>query len=535
MGAGSRKGLKGERAYGPGERRFAPGERFAGDISRPKAVLQPEGRSPGPQARSQPRVDSRPITPGDPPSDDQRARDLLTALAREAPGAAVLWRGPELTSSDVDVVTAPGRTHDVARVLRDAGLSPAPQDDGRVMWRSFAGDGVVIDVMPARAWPSYYPSLERVLERARDENAPLPVAAAGDRLLIRAAELVGGRPVDHIARKVRPLLVEPGAREELREVAAAEHAAPLAELIAGVDALERDAGPGPLPFARAAAVARRSPQARAALRIRAGRVVGRVDRPPPPEGAWPGGGLVVALSGMDGSGKSTAALELVARLEEQGRPAMVSWSRLAAENELLDLIAKPVRRILRRKGSTAAPEATAGFGTDTRGDVAAASDGPGDAPARSGGGPVESVWVAIVAAMNARTARRTARLARDGVIVVCDRWLTDALVDLELRYGHHRAAAWILRRATPRADLAALLEIDAATSVARKPGDHAPAVLERMAALYADAAAELGFPPAGAEPRDGQVRIDGRGPREDVLAALESRVGAAVAARGVSG
>jgi thymidylate kinase len=240
---------------------------------------------------------------------------------------------------------------------------------------------------------------------------------------------------------------------------------------------------------------------------------------------------------MDGSGKSTAALELVARLEERGRPAVISWSRLAAESELLDLIAAPVRRVLRRSRPTAAAEATAGLEGLTRGDASAASNGApsSDEPSGGGGGPVKSVWVAIVAAVNARSSRRSARLARDGVIVVCDRWLVDALVDLELRYGHHRAASWILRRATPHADLAVLLEIDAATSIARKPGDHAPAVLERMAGLYADAAGAVGFPPAGEEPRAGLVRIDARGSREDVLGALESRIGAVLAARGISG
>ena len=481
------------------------------------------------------RLDSRAIGSGESPQ-NARANDLLAALGREAPGAALLWRGPDLSGSDIDVVVAAERTHDVARLLRDAGLSPAPQDDGRVMWRSFAGDGVIIDAMPARAWPTWYPALDRVFDRASEEDAPLPVASPGDRLLIRAAELVGGRPVEHIARKVRPLLAEPGAREELRQVAAEEDAEPLARLIAAMDALEPSAGPGPLSFARAAKVAARSGHARAALRARAGRAVGLAQRPPPPAGAKPGEGLVIALSGMDGSGKSTAALELVARVEERGRPAVISWSRLAAESELLDLIAAPVRRVLRRSRPTASSEATAGLEGLTRGDASAAPSGTSSAAEPIGrGGAVESVWVAIVAAVNARSSRRSARLARDGVVVVCDRWLVDALVDLELRYGHHRAASWILRRATPRADLAVLLEIDAATSIARKPGDHAPPVLERMAGLYADAAAAVGFPPAGAEPRASLVRIDARGSREDVLAALESRITAALAARGLSG
>ena len=450
----------------------------------------------------------------------------------------MLWRGPDLSGSDVDVLVAPGRTHEVARILRDAGLSPAPQDDGRVMWRSFAGDGAVIDAMPAHAWPAYHPSLEGLMARAREGEIGLPVASVGDRLLIRAAELVGGRPVEHVLRKARPLLAEPGARDELRAVAAQEDAAALADLIADPDALAAAAGDGPLPYRLAARTATRSRHARAALRGRAGRAVGMAPRPPLPPGARPGEGLVVALSGMDGSGKSTAALELVARLDEQGRPAVVSWSRLAADSEILDLIAAPVRRLLRRSGRTAASEATAGLERDTDTPAAdEAAEAAEPAAGKGSGGPVEAVWVAVVAAVNARGSRRSAKLAESGVVVVCDRWLTDALVDLELRYGRHRAAEWILRRATPRADVAMLLDIDAATSHARKPGDHALPVLERMADLYARAARELGFPPAGADAQRGQVRIDARGDRTEVAGAIEARVAAALADRapGVSG
>ena len=440
----------------------------------------------------------------------------------------MLWRGPDIDGSDVDVLVAPGRTHDVARVLRDAGLSPAPQADGRVMWRSFGGEGVVIDAMPAEAWPPHHPSLEGLLERVEDAGAGLPVASAGDRLLIRAAEAVGGRPVEHVARKVKPLLGEPGAREALHRVAAAERSEVLAVLIDDLEKIAARAGEGPLPYGIAVAVASQSPLARAALRDRIGRTFGAVRRPPPPEGARPGEGLVVALSGMDGSGKSTAALELVARLAEQGRPAVVSWSRLAADSEILDLIAGPVRRVLRRGGRTAAPEATAALEGEAGDASGGAEPGSSGGPGAAGGaaGFVKSGWVAVVAGVNARASRRAARHARDGVVVVCDRWLVDALVDLDVRYGRHRAAEWILRRATPGADLAVLLDIDAETSAARKPGDQAPAVLERMAIRYAEVARELGFPAAGEPPRGGQVRIDARGDRGDVVAAIEAEVAA---------
>ncbi|MEA2480736.1 MAG: hypothetical protein QOJ07_2658, partial [Thermoleophilaceae bacterium] len=427
-----------------------------------------------------------------------RARELIAALERAAPGRVVLWRGPELDSSDVDVLVASGAEHAAARVLRGEGLSPAPQEDGRVMWRSFATPGLVIDVLPGAAWPAAYPPLDGLLSRCARGGDGLLVTAPEDRLLIRAAEAVGGRELDHVARKVRPLLSVPGVRERVRELAAADGEQALAELILDPDALEAAAVSGRLPYRAAALVAARSPRARAALRGRASSRLGLGRRIAPPATAGPAAGAVVALSGMDGSGKSTAALELVARLEEQGRPALVAWSRLAADNELMDLIAGPVRKLLRRRGSTADPLA-----------AGAPDAAGGDAPSQAGAGdrgPVEWVWVLIVAALGARALRRAARPARAGWTVVCDRWLTDALVDLDVRYGRHGAAEWLLRRAEPPADLALLLEIDAATSVARKPGDQHERVLAAMASRYAEVASELGFPPAGAPAAGDLVR-----------------------------
>jgi hypothetical protein len=114
---------------------------------------------------------------------------------------------------------------------------------------------------------------------------------------------------------------------------------------------------------------------------------------------------------------------------------------------------------------------------------------------------------------------------------VCDRWLVDALVDVEILYGRHRLAEWVLRRATPRADLAVLLETDPATAARRKPGDQSEGVLERMAVRYGAVANELGFPPAGEAPRAGKVRIDARGGQADVVAAIDAQLDVALAAR----
>jgi len=102
--------------------------------------------------------------------------------------------------------------------------------------------------------------------------------------------------------------------------------------------------------------------------------------------------------------------------------------------------------------------------------------------------------------------------------VVCDRWTTDALVDLRLRYGRHRLAEWLLKRGIPAADLALYLEVDAATAAARKPGDQPLAVLEAMAGLY-------GLHVAGRN----VTRIDARAERAVVVEQADGALRAALA------
>ena len=116
--------------------------------------------------------------------------------------------------------------------------------------------------------------------------------------------------------------------------------------------------------------------------------------------------------------------------------------------------------------------------------------------------------------------RRTAAGALAGTVVVCDRWACDAVVDLEVRYGRHRTAAWLLRFFVPRPDLGVMLEIDVPTSLARKPDDQAEPVLARMERLYDAAASSLEL-----------TRLDARRPREQVLADLDAMVERALDAR----
>src|SRR4051794_29544764 len=189
------------------------------------------------------------------PMDEARARGLLTMLAREIPGSVALWRGSSLAGSDVDVLVMEGAEHRVARLLRAEGLSPAPQPDGRVMWRAFDGSGGIIDAPPPPPRPPPYPSPPGGRGRLVHGAPDVPVAPTGDQLLVRAAELIGGREVDHIARKLEPLLSQPGARDELAAVAASAGEPQMAALVADPVRLTSMAVRNRIPYGRAAAIA----------------------------------------------------------------------------------------------------------------------------------------------------------------------------------------------------------------------------------------------------------------------------------------
>jgi len=422
--------------------------------------------------------------------DEARAREVLEALGRAVPAALLLWRGTGLEGSDVDIVVLPGHDAVVARALRDCGLTAAPQDPGHVLWRLLPGETVVVDALAAHGWPKMYPPLAGVVARSASRADGLAVAAPGDRLLIHAAEAVAGWPIDKVLRKVRPALGEPGAGASLEALAGTGPLRHLAALVADPDRLAATARSGRLRVRAALAAGVRSTPGRAGLRARAAARLGLPARPPLPpvarDGRKPPRGFVVALSGMDGAGKSTAALELAATFEELGRPVVVFWTRLAGDPHLLDLVARPVRRLLGRATGTAAQAPADGAGAQAPSDRGGAHAAPpGEVSPRAGRGRlIDAAWTLLVALDSVRVARRAFRLRRRGLSVVCDRWTADALVDLRLRYGRHRLAEWLVKRGIPAADLALYLEVDAATAAARKPGDQPLAVLEAMSGLY---------------------------------------------------
>jgi thymidylate kinase len=209
--------------------------------------------------------------------------------------------------------------------------------------------------------------------------------------------------------------------------------------------------------------------------------------------------VVVAISGLDGAGKSSQAAALAAALQRLGYEAEAVWVPLAS-NRAVEGVSSAARRMLRvvRRipvASEAHRRAEAGesFVAGRR------------------AGPVAHAWVTYVALANALAHRR---LARRGRVAVFDRYVLDSHVRMrELWGGTFPLARLLLRTLSPRPVCAFLLDVAPETAFARKQDRWSLEALQRQAMTYRDEAAALGV-----------VRLDGDRPREELCAEIAETV-----------
>jgi thymidylate kinase len=224
--------------------------------------------------------------------------------------------------------------------------------------------------------------------------------------------------------------------------------------------------------------------------------------------ARPSRGHVVALSGLDGAGKSTQARRLAAALEQLGFEPVVIWTPLAS-NPGLRVIAAPARWLLTRLERHGL-----GGGLGRRsaegGSLVAVPD------AGQGGSAtvfVRLAWATLVALANAASqARRAAPHLARGRVVIFDRYVLDSAVHLRYLYGAHhsfRVQEGLVRLLSPRPLRAFFLDAAPATVAARKPLQYAPAQLEAQIELYRANAARLGV-----------TRLDGERSVDDLAQAM---------------
>jgi thymidylate kinase len=215
---------------------------------------------------------------------------------------------------------------------------------------------------------------------------------------------------------------------------------------------------------------------------------------------------VIALSGIDGSGKSSQARALQAALERLGYEVAVEWTPFG-QDAWLDRLAVPVKRLLGRSQqfSTGASPRETGL-ERTTGTVL-----------RERSRVLNDVWSAVVALANGLTQLRTiARHSSRGRIVIYDRYALDSTVQLRFRYGMNGGPSVrrrLIELMAPHALASFYLDVPPETSLARKHDRWTFDDLAAQARLYRE---EYG--------RLGAVRLDGLRPADELAAEIAETV-----------
>jgi thymidylate kinase len=228
--------------------------------------------------------------------------------------------------------------------------------------------------------------------------------------------------------------------------------------------------------------------------------------------------LLVSLSGLDGSGKSSQARWLVQSLHELGVPAEVVWNDLLG-NVAADVVARPIKALLAMRGHALAE-------LSSYEDRAAPVDSQTIAPAPSGAVAGErrdlarEAWSGYVTLTGALEQRWHAmRQQLRGRAVVFDRGPLDLAVRMQVLYRTSPArASRIAGRVAPRPRLSFWLDIPPALSLERKEDIWSLRQLTEQARMYGLLAAEFGV-----------TRLDGTRPAAELAAEIGSAVWRALA------
>jgi thymidylate kinase len=303
-----------------------------------------------------------------------------------------------------------------------------------------------------------------------DGSTALARPAPADALLVLArlvAEEGRLRPKRR-ARLERILAEDPHAWERAREAARSWRAERALAL------LERAAA-GDRPVALAELLRARGARAASTLRRR---------------------GLLVALSGIDGAGKSSQARWLADSLTALGADVDVVWNDLLG-SRALDVLAAGPKALLRLGGRS-------NEGMARWGDAAPSGE---DQTERA----LRGAWSMVVTLTDALEQRLLASrsLAR-GRVVVFDRSPLDLAVRMQVLYGASvERQRSLVRLAAPRPHLAYLLDIPSEVSLARKRDVWSRSQLTEQRTLYRALA-----------PGFGVRRVDGQRPPPDIAAEI---------------
>ncbi|MDQ3955209.1 MAG: hypothetical protein M3285_06645 [Actinomycetota bacterium] len=182
--------------------------------------------------------------------------------------------------------------------------------------------------------------------------------------------------------------------------------------------------------------------------------------------------MVVAVSGVDGSGKSTLVGEVRAQLRDAGVPVASVWTRPGLRLGGLEPFARVAKRLLKQSEEPGIRQVAKGTSR----------------PQLSRTGAIGWAWSVLVTLSFVWGVRKT--YARSRGVLLFDRHLLDALATLEFAYGtvNLTLQRWFIRSLLPAAATTFYLDIDADEAISRKKddvfGEHAVAAqLELYRAL----------------------------------------------------
>ena len=375
---------------------------------------------------------------------------LLRALDEHAPGTIIVYGSPPPEGRDLDAVVRDEHLPALEQALADAGAVRRGDT-----WARFAdGTAYAVDLVPVSQWRLPDDEVDALWAGAE----PLPPytalarPSAAHTLLVLARIGVSEKRLP----RLRAALATPGAREDAQRRAAAWRVDLDAQL---------------------------EPQTHTRPPVRAPRVV--------------------ALSGLDGSGKSTQARALAAALEALGYRVHIEWAPIL-QNRSIELLSSLARVVLRRVRGASAP---------AEGESLVAQVDAASTKQRA----VRAGWTSLVALVNAASNLRPSLTHRGGnTVVIHDRFVLDSMVRLRFLYGRDDALPWqrrLLALLSPRPVAAFWLDVPAEAAYARKPEHWDVDDLTVQRQLY------------GEEHRSfGVRRLDGERPRDELSAEIAAEV-----------
>jgi thymidylate kinase len=386
-----------------------------------------------------------------------------------APAPVLVFGSLPPHNRDLDVLAGP-REHEVLeRVLTSAGFLKHD-----VEWVRFEDCGVsLVDLVPVGDWDLPDTEVTALFDQAQPiaRFANLVQPSPHHALLILARRVARGGGILDDKRRARvetALAQDPDAWDRARERAPAWAAERLLQFLEGTyktgipaprlkrtiglaDRLQRRNSPTTA-YAKAFKSARRRSHRR----------------------------VVIAFSGLDGSGKSSQAQALRSTLERLGYDTVVVWSRLSY-NPSLNWIARPIKSLFAGlRGKTLTRDGVALSGRELR----------------QSSRLMTTAWAGVVAIANGLTHRRIVRYhQRRGVIVICDRYLLDSAVHLRFRYGLEDKLSWqkrITRLLSPPPTRAYYIDVPPEVALSRKAEQYELPQLTLQAGLYRQEQASFG-------------------------------------------